>query len=150
FEITATGFWPGQAGFTSGLAAYPLYETNFHELGQYSGEWAFRARDGKTFVEGVAASAGSPVKEIGDRMKLEYDTESHALKMFVKRLTETDYELVNTGTKFTNIIPAEGKQLRFAVSTVCWQPCGLKIVNASVPRIMPTLSGFENIQKVFG
>ncbi len=128
FEILADGFWPQQEGFTFGVAGYPLYQTNFHELGQFTDEWAYRGRNGRTYAEGVTLNFGDVLRTVGDQIMLELDTVSGVLSIYTKRLGESEFTLEGGRSALTGVFPKDGRVLRPAVSGICWQPCGIRFI----------------------
>lgn len=137
-EILATGFWPGQQGFLYGMAGYPLDYESAHDLGMREDEWAFRGKDGYSAIEGSANPFGSVLNQIGDCVRMEYNTVNSTLKFYAKPDGESEYTLAGDSTRFTNVVAEDDRKLRFAVSGICWQPCGIKIISASVPNSAPT------------
>lgn len=128
FEILATGYWPQQEGFTFGVAGYPLAQTNFHELGQFTDEYAYRGRDGRSYAEGVVQILGSPLKNAGDQIMLELNTETGVLNVYTKRVGESEFTLEGDRSALTNVFPKDGRVLHPAVAGICWQPCGIKFI----------------------
>jgi adhesin/invasin len=132
YRILATGYWPGQLGFGMGLAVYPLAYSSFHDLGSKDGELVFRGRDGLWAAEGVAYSSGATVlRDIGDELRIRVDTRDQSIRFFRKASgdsTFTDFTGTDIRTAFKNIYTNAAGSTKFAVSGICWQPCGLAVV----------------------
>ena len=136
FEITGTGYWPQQEGYAFGVIGLPAFQTSFHELGQFTHEWAFRGRDGRSYGEGVALPFGSVFKNLGDRIRLELNTVTGELRVYTKRGTG-DYILEGGKALFTEV-SAPNKMLYFAVSGVAWQPASVLVISETFPNSAPT------------
>lgn len=129
FEVLgANVYWPGREGFNFGVASYPLVDSTFHELGEGTEEWAYRGRDGRTYVGGVALGFGSILRNTGDQVMLELDTVAGVLNIYTKRVGESEFTLEGNQPAFTEVFPAEGRVLRPAVSGICWQTCGIRFI----------------------
>ncbi|HYE58403.1 MAG TPA: choice-of-anchor Q domain-containing protein, partial [Rhodothermales bacterium] len=133
--IVARGFWPGQSGFTYGVAGYPLHDPSFHDLGGTAGadEWGFRGQNGRTLHGGASQSWGRIINQIGDRVRIWYDSRTDELSFYSKRAAESAWTLEGGGVAFTNVVPAAGRVFRFAVAGVCFSTCGVRIVGSQVP-----------------
>jgi len=138
FQIEATGYWPGREGFIYGIAEIPFSDTSFHDLGAKSREWGFRGWEAQKAVEGVASNFGSIFKEIGERIRLHFDTRTGTLSIHTKRIGDTDFSLEGGAPLATGIEVAEGKKLHFAVSGIAWQPAGVSVVSETFPNAAPT------------
>lgn len=132
-EILATGYWPGQAGFSFGMAAFPLADSSFHQLGQMEDEWSFRGRDGKKYAEDTALPFGNVFREIGRKIRLEFDATTGVLNAYTQRVGTSEYILEGGEALHTDVVAEEGRVLRFAVSGVCWQLCGVRILSSHMP-----------------
>lgn len=149
--INGTYYWPGREGFAYGIASYPLVNNSFHELGQFEEEWSYRGRDTEFFVEGNAGNTGGKlVRDIGDRIILQYDTETKILDVYVKPVSETEYTHIGSRPEYTNIEASEGKKLRFAVSGIVWGDNGVRIVSSSIPKANPVINFPEFTPKTLG
>ncbi len=137
-EIEATGYWPGREGFIYGIAEIPFSDTSFHDLGAKPREWGFRGWEGQKAVESTVSDFGSIFKEIGERIRLHFDTRTGTLSLYTKRAGDTDFSLEGGAPLVTGIEVAEGKKLHFAVSGIAWQPAGVSVVGETFPNAAPT------------
>ncbi|MGW8123054.1 MBG domain-containing protein, partial [Roseivirga echinicomitans] len=140
YEIKATGHWPGQGGFVYGMAGFPLVHATFHELGAEENEWGYRSRSGQSYINNIASNIGTVVNQIGDRIRLQYDTRNTSLYVYTKKVDTTEYTLQGAGPISNAVKPDEGQQLFFATGGICYQPCGVEIVGSRIPENAPIAS----------
>lgn len=127
-EIVETGYWPGRDGFTFGIAGYPLQDTTFHEVGLGPYEWSFRGQDGSKYSFGGFQAFGSPLKNVGDQIMLEYFTETGVLNVYTKRVGASSFSLEGGQSIFTGALPSSGQIIRPAVSAWCLTVCTVKFI----------------------
>lgn len=150
-EVTGTGYWPGQEGFVYGMAAYPIIDKTFHELGRYTEEWGYRGRNGNKYFEGRQLPfGGKAVRDIGDRIRLEYNTSTQKLFVYVKQVGEDEYTLSGEQAAFADVKATEGRKLRFVVAGICYQPNGIRIVSSSVPKKAQAITFTALANKTYG